>query len=288
MEENWEVYLDLLKIVNRINPSIPWSEGEKIPWNEPGFSKRMLREHLSQDHDAASRRFEIIDQHVSWINVFLLNGQPSKVLDLGCGPGFYCSRLVKLGHSCTGIDFSPASIEDANERNIDENTGITFLQGDLRTIDFPSDQDLVTFIYCEFNTFKKNDGFAILNKARQALKPGGKLLIELNSIETLRKFGQKKPGWHSNKRGLFSEQPYIYLEESFWNEEMQAATCRMYIIDAATGEVTQMADNHQAYTLEQIRELVLSCGYKTAAVQTGWPIEGLSGENSNLILVAEK
>ena len=32
----------------------PWGEGDNIPWNEPGFSERMLAEHLSQAHDMAS------------------------------------------------------------------------------------------------------------------------------------------------------------------------------------------------------------------------------------------
>ena len=34
----------------------------------------------------------------------------ARVLDLGCGPGLYTTRLAKLGHTCVGIDFSPASI----------------------------------------------------------------------------------------------------------------------------------------------------------------------------------
>ena len=33
----------------------PWVEGRTIPWDDPGFSQRMLREHLSQQHDGASR-----------------------------------------------------------------------------------------------------------------------------------------------------------------------------------------------------------------------------------------
>ena len=48
--------MNLIDIVNRpLNPA-PWAEGEKIPWDEPEFSARMLHEHLSQKHDAASRR----------------------------------------------------------------------------------------------------------------------------------------------------------------------------------------------------------------------------------------
>ncbi|EIQ8028342.1 class I SAM-dependent methyltransferase, partial [Salmonella enterica subsp. enterica serovar Newport] len=31
----------------------------KIPWDEPAFSQRMLENHLSQDHDWASRRLTV-------------------------------------------------------------------------------------------------------------------------------------------------------------------------------------------------------------------------------------
>ena len=38
--------------------------GRRLPWDDPEFSERMLREHLSQDHDMASRRQNLIDLHV--------------------------------------------------------------------------------------------------------------------------------------------------------------------------------------------------------------------------------
>ena len=100
----------LIDIVHRLPDAIAWREGDNIPWSEPEFSARMLREHLTQDHDMASRRAELIDRHVAWIHQELLGGQPSRVLDLGCGPGLYSSRLARLGHTCTGVDYSPASI----------------------------------------------------------------------------------------------------------------------------------------------------------------------------------
>ena len=31
-----------------------WGGQYKIPWNDPDFSRRMLREHLSQEHESAS------------------------------------------------------------------------------------------------------------------------------------------------------------------------------------------------------------------------------------------
>ncbi len=35
--------------------------------DEPAFSQRMLENHLSQDHDWASRRLTVIEQQVTWI-----------------------------------------------------------------------------------------------------------------------------------------------------------------------------------------------------------------------------
>ena len=48
--------MNLLNLTHRTSPPEPWAEGDKLPWHDPDFSRRMLREHLSQAHDAASRR----------------------------------------------------------------------------------------------------------------------------------------------------------------------------------------------------------------------------------------
>ena len=66
--------MNLSDVVRRQSVPEPWTEGEKIPWNDPEFSERMLREHLSQDHGAASRRFDTIEKHVDWIHRKVLSG----------------------------------------------------------------------------------------------------------------------------------------------------------------------------------------------------------------------
>lgn len=45
-----------MDILARTDNPLPRSEDGKIPWNDPAFSRRMLREHLDQEHDAASLR----------------------------------------------------------------------------------------------------------------------------------------------------------------------------------------------------------------------------------------
>ena len=69
----------ILDIVNRRSEPDPWAEGDNIPWDDPGFSERMLAEHLSQEHDLASRRSEAIDRHVEWIFSEVLHSGPARV-----------------------------------------------------------------------------------------------------------------------------------------------------------------------------------------------------------------
>ena len=59
-------FIGILDLIKRKAVPEPWAEGDNIPWSEPGFSERILAEHLSQAHDAASRRFEIIDKHAEF------------------------------------------------------------------------------------------------------------------------------------------------------------------------------------------------------------------------------
>ncbi|MDP6349996.1 MAG: hypothetical protein QF719_07940 [Chloroflexota bacterium] len=70
----------------------------------------MLAARLDQSHDLASRRAGLIDRHVAWVHDTVLRGEPSRVLELACGPGLYLQRLAVLGHECVGIDFAPAAI----------------------------------------------------------------------------------------------------------------------------------------------------------------------------------
>lgn len=81
------------------------ADESKIPWDEPAFSQRMLANHLSQDHDWASRRQEIIEQQVEWIASQLSPG--AHILDLGCGPGFYTHHLAERGFLTSISELGP-------------------------------------------------------------------------------------------------------------------------------------------------------------------------------------
>ncbi len=242
----------------------PWADHDNIPWNEPEFSERMLREHLSQAHDSASRRTEIIDAHIAWIHGHALPGRPGRVLDLGCGPGLYTSRLARLGHDCVGIDFSPASIAYAREEARVDRLTCEYRLGDVRTTDFGEAYDLVMMISGELNVFGPDDARAVLTKARCALVDGGLLLLEAHTFQAVRQMARRPRSWQALPQGLFSDRPHLPLQEQWWDEATRTMTRRFLIVDAGTGSVDAFGQTLQAYEDNDYRALLGSCGFGTA------------------------
>ena len=322
------MHQNIRKLMGRASPPTPWSEGETIPWNDPAFSRRMLREHLSQAHDAASRRTETIEAHVAYIRTLLPEDRPARILDLGCGPGLYAQRLAAAGHQVRGIDFSPASIEYAraqaisaglvpapnSARRADEGQGpsrdpggsaskraaragrggrgrsagsrtarpdelggpgtLECVHADMREAEFGAGYDLAMLIFGEFNDFQPHDARRILGKIHDALSPGGQLLLEPHPFDAVRSIGRQPARWSTNETGLFSDRPYLYLEESFWDPKSAACTTRYFILDAESGDLTRHSSSMQAYTDDEYRALLETCGFKGAAFEeslTGSP-----------------
>ena len=257
--------MKLLDLVGRAPVPLPWDEEDNIPWHDPDFSERMLEEHLCQDHDAASRRFEKIEKHVAWIHHRVLLGRPTKILDLGCGPGLYASRLAKLGHDCVGIDYSPASIAYAADHASKAHLHCTYLHRDIRTGEYGTGFGLVMLIFGEFNVFGPGDARSILESAHRALVGHGLLLLEPHPFAAIRRTGEQGTSWYSTQKGLFSDRPHLCLEENVWDSAGRTATTRFFIIDASAGNVMRYARSFQAYTNAEYRSILGECGFGDVA-----------------------
>lgn len=250
---------------------------QKIPWHDADFSRRMLAEHLSQTHDLASRRFTIIDQHITWIHTVVLRQKPSRILDLGCGPGFYTSRLTALGHTCTGVDFSPAAITYARQHD----TGTQYIRSNILDVAYQQQFDLVMLIYGELNAFSPDEARRIVAGAHAALKPGGMLLLELHPAAYVKQIGNMPPTWYTAEKGLFSDQPYLCLAEPHFIRN--CALTNFFVFDAASGAMQQYTTMLQAYTDDAYRDL-LSAFTKVTFYPT---LTGASGSSELFALLAE-
>lgn len=217
-------------IENRLSPPIPWSLDLKFPWDEPGFSDRMLKEHLYQGHDKASHRQTLIRAEIDWIHNELLRNRAAKILDLCCGPGFYVEGLNSLGHDGHGVDFSPSAITYARAVSKRNGSKSRFDLADVRTAGITDTYDLVMMISGQFDTFAPHDVETILRTARSVIDIHGKLILEIHPISMLRDIGNTAPTWQMNKTGLFSNEPHLLLKESFWLECGKTALERYFVL----------------------------------------------------------
>ncbi|MGE4651383.1 MAG: methyltransferase domain-containing protein [Myxococcota bacterium] len=255
--------MDLDSLLQR-SSVVPFAPGTRIPWDDPEFSERMLREHLCQDHDRASRRFGIIDQQVAWVHRIVLGGRLGQILDLGCGPGFYTSRLATLGHRCVGIDFSPASIAYAKAEAEKADLDCSYQLGDLRDLDFGQGFDAVLMLFGEFNTFETREVRSLLVRAASALKESGRLVLEIQYSDYVQALGEGAPTWSAQKAGLFSEKAHLTLRESRWHADEEATTER-YFVFRDQGLPSIYAQSTKAYSDAELDSMLEESGFEVVA-----------------------
>jgi len=249
-----------------------WDGQYKIPWHEPGFSRRMLREHLSQEHDLASRTLGWIDRQVEWIHRRLLEQRPARVLDLGCGPGLYSHRLAALGHTCLGIDFGPASIEHAGTHT-PPGARCRFELGDLRESAFGGSHDLAMILYGELNVFSPNEAASILGRARASLAPGGALIAEVQSAGAVEAMGNAAPSVEERDSGVFADGPYRCRTECRWLAREMVAVQTFEVTEVDTGTRRGFRSTTKAWTDAELGSLLADAGFASPACDASWPTD---------------
>ncbi|MHC4207581.1 MAG: class I SAM-dependent methyltransferase [Planctomycetota bacterium] len=249
-----------------------WDGAYKIPWDDPDFSRRMLAEHLSQEHDLASRKQDMIRKQAQWIHEYICNSTPAKLLDIGCGPGLYIEQFAAMNYNCCGIDFSPASIEYAMNRLGDK---AKLIKGDIRSVDFGGGYDLAMMVFGEFNVFSPDECRRILKKTLEALSPGGKLLLEAHTFEAVERIGSAPNSWYKSSPGLlglFSDEAHICLIENHWLDKQQTALQQFHVLDAVDGTVKSYRSTTKAWTNDQYKQLLTEAGFTNITIHPGWPI----------------
>jgi SAM-dependent methyltransferase len=245
-----------------------WDDGYKIPWNDPAFSARILKEHLSQEHHMASRKLSEVEAQSAWIAARFPAPEPV-ALDLGCGPGLYARRLAQLCRRYVGLDFGPASIAYARQHG---RANCEFRLADLNEADFGGPFDLAMMLYGEFNVFSPVQARGLLAKAHAALAPGGLLLVERQRFEAVRSVGLAKPAeTRAPEGGLFADQPYVCLTENDWFEEEGVARQRFLVRIDGRAEPVAYRSTTKAWTGNEMAALLREAGFCGVQSHADWP-----------------
>ena len=197
-------------------------------WDDEHISKGMLEAHLDPAMDAASRSPAFLDQSVRWIAALAPPPQFPRLLDLGCGPGLYAERFAKAGYSVTGVDFSRRSIAYAQERAAISGSDIAYRCQDYLTLEYTEQFDVITLIMGDYAVLSLANRLALLEKARRALKPGGKFIFDVFTPKLRR---EECRSWQFHESGgFFSEKTHLLLEEVYQYDDGDKTELRRSIV----------------------------------------------------------
>lgn len=279
----------LWHIYRRPDPPPLWQGDGNLPWNEPAFSARMLREHLDESHGAASRQAAERAAQLVWLWTQLQLAPGSRVLDLTCGPGLYAVPLAQRGCLVMGVDFGPASI--AYARRLAEQEGVseraTFVEADVRDFEpEPATYDAALFLYGQLAVFPREQAAALLAKAARALRPGGRLVVELLNEERVDKADSS--WWYTDDAGLWGDAPYLHLGERRWDAAERASIERFLILHLATGALDEVILCDQTYAAEEMVGIMREAGFSSVAPYPDWAGLPLYDAGEWVVYVAER
>lgn len=104
----------------------------------------------------------------------------SKVLEVGCGPGYNSLELARHGHSVIGVDLSPECI-DVAQKTLAQNVyhdgfgSLNYYSGDFLSVDIKEGPFDVAMCYGTLSHFLELD--VVLDRVMSLLKSSGRILV---------------------------------------------------------------------------------------------------------------
>lgn len=248
-------------------------------WTDEYTSERMLAFHLDGESDFSSRRKSFIDDSVHWLSEHFELSENSRVIDFGCGPGLYTSRLARLGLSVTGIDFSSRSIAYAIEYAEKENLDVTYVEADYLDIHPKGNFDLIMMIMCDFCALSSTQRRKMLAKFEGLLSDRGHIVLDVHSMNA---FADKREGLICEKDqlgGFWSPNPYYGFVASFKYDGEKVSVDKYTIVERH--EIREIYNWLQYFTPESLTQEAHDAGLKVDQLYrdvSGTPYDAKAGE----------
>ena len=268
---------------------MPFAYGGNLPWDDPDFSDRMLHEHLTQDHGAASRKAEEIQLQIEWIWEKLDLSAGQHLLDVTCGPGLYAVEFAERGQKVTGTDFAPAAVRYARRLAAEKGFSdqIEIVETDVRTWSYPqAAYDNAILLYGQLAVMTSEDAQTVLNGIARTLRPSGRLVVELLNQEQVDK--QDSNWWYTDDHRLWGESPFLLLGERKWYPDEQLSMERYYTVHLESGKLDEVILCDQTYSTERMTKMLHSAGFSTVEVKFNWDNLPLYDAKEWVVYIAEK
>jgi 2-polyprenyl-3-methyl-5-hydroxy-6-metoxy-1,4-benzoquinol methylase len=221
---------DLLESINSKPAPFEFKTASDL-WTDDFISHRMLDFHLDDSVDAASRNKKFVDKSSEFIFNNYIDGKGKDVIDFGCGPGLYTTRLAELGANVTGIDFSQNSINFARKTANKKGLSINYVCKDYLSFDTDDKYDLAIMIMCDFSVLSPKQRDRMLKLFYKILKPGGRIIFDVYT--TVSYYLKKEQAIYSPNlmNGFWSPEKYFGFLNTFKYEAEKLLLDKYTIIE---------------------------------------------------------
>jgi SAM-dependent methyltransferase len=204
--------------------------------------------------------------------------QEYDILDLACGFGRHVNELAALGHHVTGVDRSRGFLEIARKAAEIIQVPTTYLQGDMRHIDFHEEFDHVLLLFTSFGYFKDDENLLVLKNVCRALKPGGLFVFDSHNRDSFLK--HLLPFWITE-----SGQDLMIDRGSFDTESGRWYNRRIVFRDGVRKDKLFFV---RFYNPNEIVDLLMQAGLEVDRMFAGFDSQPLTSESRRMVIIARK
>lgn len=182
-----------------------------------------------------------------------LDDEPgAKVLDVPCGEGRITVRLAERGYRVTGVDQSSALLDLARESAVETGVSIGWEQRDMRDLPWNGEFDAAVCWWGSFGYFDDDGNQDFLSAVARALRPGGRFVLDLHTVETILPVFEPR-GWQRVGDRLV-------LEERQWDHTTGHIRSTWTFVTG--GYTTSKEVSIRLYTYAQVVDMVTSAGFR--------------------------
>ena len=242
----------------------PFTPGEPLFWDDPHISTQMLKVHLDPNTDAASRNPETIRKTVDWIISSLDLKTGDALIDLGCGPGLYTTRLAERGLKVSGVDYSRNSIAYARQKAKENNLEINYRYQNYLTLEDEALYDAALLIFGDYCPLSPEQRQTLLKNVQRCLKPGGHFVLDVTTPAHRKRYGNRN-SWYAVDSGFWKPGPHLVLDEGFEYPEQSIYLDQSIVIEE-NGKISVYRNWFQDYNRESITAELEAGGFAVKGV----------------------
>jgi SAM-dependent methyltransferase len=209
----------------------------------------------------------------------LLSLRPGmRVLDVPCGEGRIAGRLARRGCDVVGVEIGELFLARARERHPE----VTFVKGDMRELRYEAEFDAVVNWFTSFGYFEPPVNDSVLAGFARALRPGGRLLLELLNPERVARLTELGGGTAATV--LERDGNLLVDRVRYQRDEPQSHTDRWIVRD---GSVRRLSFTLEQVPAPQLTDRLRRAGFSEVSL-FGLGGESFDPEGPRLIAVAKR